>query len=248
MLFKSTKSWFKPAGTLRKEIRRPRPATRTVRLILETLEERVVPVIGASVLPPTVFPGSNLDGVVQVVDTAHPADYGSGSELADNQTQILTAVHVIYGNMAETVNFNLQLAGAPVNISIPIAGQANAVMNTSPNFLFPTGGLAYTGTATLPGANDIGIITLRDPNPQVAGLAANLQMVAPYSPFEQGYAIATLPAQGTAGGVPAAGANQNGVPFNIVGYGVTGTGIAGITTASGAQLITLNGIPGPWHR
>ena len=119
----------------------------------------------------------------------------------------------------------------PVNISIPSLG--NPANDLVPGGLGVPGNLAWTSGNGV-GQNDIGIINLRDP--LIPGTPAqNLEMVAPFSPFENGYTIAA----------PAAfpGAGVDGQMFNLVGYGLTGTGVSGIIPASGVQQLTLVGAP-----
>ncbi len=153
----------------------------------------------------------------------------------------------------ETVNFNLQNNGNPVNISIPIPGLAGPVQpgaanaiagpaaGTFNNILTPAvGAMAWTGFApgVFMGPNDIALAVLRDPSLAVTA-GQNLEMVAPFSPFENGYPIIPMPA------APALGvANTNGPPFNVVGYGATGVGALGTVSASGVQQINLAGFVG----
>ena len=183
-----------------------RRQAKSAQLRVEMLETRVVPIIGALALAPSVLPGTNLDGVVQLLPMR-----GSGSELA-NQTEILTAAHVVLGNPDMSVNFNLQRAGNAVNIQINIPG-------IPANFVFPEAPLAYNPATD---ANDIAVVNLTDSLALPPGLPANLRLIAPFSPFESGYSIVPLP------GAPAINvANQNGPTFTMVGYGRQGTGAGG---------------------
>ena len=84
-MFKLVKLWFKSAATKRKELHRRQ--SRAAQLNVEILEMRVMPVVGSLARAPRVSPGTNLDGVVQLVSVANGR--GSGSELS-NQTEILT--------------------------------------------------------------------------------------------------------------------------------------------------------------
>ena len=190
--------------------------------MVEMLETRVMPVIGGSVLAPVVSPGTNLDGVVEV-------GAGSGSEL-NNQREILTAAHVINPGQQNIVTFNFQRAGAAVNIPIIIPVNPGGVAPA--NFVFPQGAVAFVPNANGVGQNDIAVINLRDPNLLPGVNVPNLEMVAPFSPFENGYPIiapAAFPA-----------ANTNGQTFNIVGYGLTGTGNFGITGPAGELTLGQN--------
>ena len=148
-----------------------------------------------------------------------------------------------------TVNFNLQRNGNAVNISIPVPGLIGLVQpgaanpiagpaaGTFNNMLTPAAGpMAWTTPAGAAGPNDIGLVVLRDPSP-LPGVAAgqNLEMVAPFSPFENGYPTEAPPPPG--GGA-------NGQQFNVVGYGYQGIGDVGIVSASGIQQITVAPLAG----
>ena len=128
----------------------------------------------------------------------------SGSELA-NQTQILTAAHVDSGSPQTTVIFNLERNGVPVDIPITIPSNA-AAGAANPNFLFPAAPLAYNPTTL---ANDISVINLRDNLPGLPASAVGLRLIAPFSPYENGYSIVAP------GAFPQT--------FNMVGYGLQGT-------------------------
>ncbi len=94
-MLKLTKFVF-GATRVRPKARRRRQVS--TRLGVELLESRVHPVVGGEVQAQLISPGSNLDGVVQIIrgTVADPTNRGSGSELA-NQTEILTANHVVPG-------------------------------------------------------------------------------------------------------------------------------------------------------
>ncbi len=200
------------------------------------LETRVVPVISTNAVATVIATaGTNLDGVVQLLMGGANPSNGTGEELSD-QTMILTAAHVI-GNagavpQSQTVTFNLQRGGVPVNISILVPGSAaNEILPTVAN---AGAGIAWTNTGAAAGpgaslANDIGLVVLRDPNSLPGAPGGNLEMVAPWSPFENGYAIAAP------GPYP-----QN---FSLAGYGSTGLGQFGIISRSGIQQINLAGVP-----
>jgi len=208
---------------------------------VEQLESRITPVIGGTVnvagipqMAALAGPGTNLDGVVSLVSAN--GNIGSGSELTD-QRIILTAAHVIgQAPVNQTVTFNLQRGAVPVNLSIEIPG--NATNQFVPTVANAGLGMAWAGGARAP--NDIGLIVLRDPN-ALPGVPAggNLEMVAPFSPFESGYPIVDAPAA-----IPQiAPANTNGPLFTMVGYGDTGLGLYGTISASGLFQINLAGVP-----
>ncbi len=215
-----------------KKLRKPR----SFRPRVLDLETRVVPVISTGAVATVIAtPGTNLDGVVQLLMGGDNPSNGSGEELSD-QTMILTAAHVI-GNagavpQSQTVTFSLQRGGVPVNISIPVPGSAaNEILPTVAN---AGAGMAWTNTGADDGpgaslANDIALVVLRDPNSLPGAPGGNLELVAPWSPFENGYAIAAP------GPFP-----QN---FSLVGYGRTGLGQFGIISPSGIQQINLAGVP-----
>ncbi len=93
---------------------------------------------------------------------------GSGAEL-DDQRIILTAAHVLDANTlasssptpaplnAQSVTYNLQNNGAPVNISIPVASNpANLILPTVAN---AGAGMAWNPPSTGGSlANDIGLV------------------------------------------------------------------------------------------
>jgi hypothetical protein len=219
-----------------KKLRKPR----SFRPRVVDLEVRVAPVVGGTFnagvpqLAAQAGPGTNLDGVVSVSSSG--GALGSGSELAD-QRIILTAGHVITSGGAprvtKTVTFNLQRGGAAVNI--PILEPANAATQVVP--------AAWTGNVDA--GNDIGLVVLRDPNQLIPGVAnpANDEMVAPFSPFENGYQVVAAAVPPVQPAPPAAGVNGQTVTF--VGYGGIGLGPYGTITQSGIQQINLTGVPAP---
>lgn len=146
------RSLFRFVAATRKD-RARRRQSRSTQLKVEMLETRVMPVVGSLITAQIVLPGSNLDGVVQINSTL----IGSGSELA-NQTEILTAAHVVSTVPQSIVTFNLQRAGNPVNIPITIPANPAGGAATA-NFLLPTAPLAYIPATQ---ANDIAVINLRD--------------------------------------------------------------------------------------
>jgi hypothetical protein len=189
---------------------------------LATASQALVAGIDSSGLPPPNTPASFSITATQLPGGATPGGTVAGQVAA------------------QTVTFNLQRAGAPVNIPITVQGVYG-------NTISPGGGVvnnmiapaAWTGNASAD-TNDIAMVVLRDPNALPGVPAGNLEMAAPFSPFENGYEIASLPA---APAIDTPGANGPG--FNIVGYGYTGLGLYGVITQSGIQQIDLAGMPAP---
>src|SRR5262245_36573038 len=130
--------------------RGPRPRQPRA-LVLERLETRLAPVIGANAFAPAVPRGGDFDGVVQLTNTAGNVS-GSGVLLSTGR-HVLTAAHVVDadGNHVVdgdvTVRFDLVRGGA--NINIPIAVPANRVT------LNP-------GWDPRTVANDLAVLTLTD--------------------------------------------------------------------------------------
>ena len=180
-----------------KKLRKPK----SFRPRVVDLEVRVMLVVGSTIAAAIVPPGSNLDGVVLF---RVPGSRGTGSELS-NQTEILTATHVDTGGPQTTINYYLSRNGTAVNIPITIPSNA-AAGAANPNFLFAPGYNAANH------ANDISVINLRDNLALPANMPANLRLIAPFSPYENGYPIVAP------GAFP--------FTFNMVGYGLQGTAAA----------------------
>jgi len=197
----------------KRQQRRRRPP---IQLQVEALETRVVPVVGADIPAAIVPPGTNLDGVVMLQNTAGAA---SGEELAD-QTEVLTARHVVpVPGPATMVTWNLQRNGIPVNIAIPIPVNAGGAMAN--NYVYPS-------AASFPTNGDIALVNLRDslPLPPIPS-ANNLRLVAPFSPFENGYPIMAPGPLNPNFGTPAYFSQT----VSIVGYGRQGfAGLVAIPT------------------
>ena len=188
-----------------KKLRKPR----NFRPRVVDLELRVMPVIGAAVAAPIVPAGTNLDGVVMLLNSA---GLGSGEELAD-QTQVLTVEHAVPNpGRATTITWNLERSTNPVNITVPIPVNAGGAMAN--NFYYPPGVVPGVVPAD---PIDIALVNLRDMLPLAPMPAGNnLRLVAPFSPYENGYPIMAPPAN-LSTAVPA-----TAQLVNIVGYGRQG--------------------------
>jgi hypothetical protein len=100
--------WFtaskRPAAARARKPRRP---------FLETLEDRLAPVVGAFLVPDAIAPGAGFDGVVKVL---HGDVFGTGSLLSTGR-HILTAAHVVDEGAATSVVFELPEG----NIEVPVS-------------------------------------------------------------------------------------------------------------------------------
>ncbi len=138
-----------------------------VRLAVEQLEPREVPVVGANALAPVVAPGTGFDGVVRL-STA--SGTGSGSLLQQGGGHyILTAAHV-FNNTPADVRFEMPLGmqSIPITVNVPVAFQTAHPQHNN----------------RVRGANDIGLLRLGD---QEAGFtAANRFLVAPFGAQQYG--------------------------------------------------------------
>lgn len=118
----------------------------------ESLEERLLLVVGAFAVPDIVLPGEGYDGVVRL--TGSNGVLGSGVLLDDGQ-HVLTAAHVLQDIAGRiTVDFILNKGdGTPVSFEVPVSDQSQ-----HPNFTDPSA----------VDANDIAVLRL----PEVAPVGA----------------------------------------------------------------------------
>lgn len=212
-------------------IRRERP--RTI-LMVEELETRIVPIVGAFASAPVVMPGQGFDGVVRI-DNAF--NFGTGT-LLTTPGYVLTAAHVLGLDAANPfpaaqVTFRLarpnpNVPGAMINVEIPITVPANdrngntfQLVPGGPGYTLPNGGPVWDRTNFAD--NDIALLRLVD---QVDPKPDRL-LVAP---------------KGATGFAPYAGVDEAGKQFTQVGYGFDGTGTEG-NNADEVQTITITNIP-----
>ncbi len=181
------------AGALRhKQTERSRKYRR--RCLLERLEERLAPVVGAMTLPAIVQPGTGFDGVVNVVNELTGS---SGVLLADGR-HVLTAAHVLFTEIPGGAGMGTEFSSLPVVFDLPTGAVTLTVPQSGFHFLQQ----GWDGNPNTPGWNgnpahgyDLAILTL----PQVAPAAA------------ERYDLYT-------------GSNEVNQPFTVVGYGQTGIG------------------------
>lgn len=234
------KTWIRSVLGMQRQPVRPRRSS--VKLMVEELESRIVPIVGAFGAAPVVTPGMGYDAVVRINNAVIA---GTGT-LINTQSHILTAAHVVGGTAGNPfpdtqVTFQLSrtnpnVAGATIDVSIPIKVPAN-VAGGSTYQLVP-GGAGYTLPAGGPvwnranfSINDIAILRLVDQvNPKPDRL-----LVAPRgaSPAPAGFALSYA---------PFAGANEAGRQFSEVGFGMDGIGNEG-NNANEVQQILLTNIP-----
>lgn len=145
-----------------------------VRLGVESLEDRLMPVVGAFSLVSLSRGGSPYDGVVQL-------DGGTGTNMADGR-HILTAAHIydtdgttgtLGADRGANIQYLLARGSTQLSISVPVA--ANYII-VNPN---------WGGATNFNNGNDLAIIPLIDP----INSAADRQMIAPYT--AQRYALFT---------------------------------------------------------
>src|SRR5207249_3217144 len=115
-----------------------RPAARKVSLLVERLEERTVPVIGATAQAAVVSVHSDFDGVVQLASPVR--GMGTGSVLY-TERHILTAAHLVNSTGLVPVFFQLArndpIYNVSIHVTIPIVVFGNLPIAGFPRFQIP---------------------------------------------------------------------------------------------------------------
>jgi hypothetical protein len=197
-----------------------------VRLAVEQLEDRMVPVVGSVYELPALAAGTSYDGVVRIQNLSTPAITASGALLSDGR-HILTAAHVLAGSerlamsypSVEDVQFFLTRTDMP---------DGNPIFKTISIIARPASQtFDFNYQPAFPAANDIGMITLTDQAPGMA--IPSRQMIAPYYGPQIGYDLYNV-----AGG-------EIGEAFDVVGYGSGGTGRTGSVQDPAMNIIKRKG-------
>lgn len=180
-------------------------------LEVEGLEDRIVPIIGATAIPAEILPGGKYDGVVRIVQGE---DNGTGSlfQIGNGRGSghyILTAAHVVADPTKDAlVTFRLLRPADGIHedqyVSIPLTvyAGANQFQILHPDYI------PYNLLAGRVQVNDIALLQLTDQEQP----GVNRLLVAPFSAQSYGLYNDT---------------NEIGQQFVQVGYGLTGTGTTG---------------------
>jgi hypothetical protein len=137
-------------------------------MLLERLEDRCVPVVGANGLAAEVERGGGLDGVVLV---EHGGTFGTGALLSDGR-HVITAAHVVDGaSGAKTITFQMSRGSTHIDITLDVPA-GSPLLHSS----WVSGGAANQG-------NDLALLTLLDQIDQ----QANRHLVAPFGAERFGF-------------------------------------------------------------
>lgn len=188
----------RPAGQPRKE-RRVRPA-------LEALEDRVVPVVGATAVAAPVTAGSGFDGVALLVNPGGTANTAS---------LIYSGVHVVTtaSNVTNAGTATIQTGDYVLHFDLPGGTGINIVVRQSAAVQGVSIHSSYNGTAA--NGTDIAVLGIPD---QDNLNTPNRFMIAPLDADR--YLIYPL-------------GNEVSRTYTIVGYGETGTGTTGGQAGTG---------------
>lgn len=174
-------------------------------LVVEPLEERCVPVVGAFATPASIAPGTLFTGVVRL--DVSGGSYGSGA-LLDTGRHILTAAHVAMGSADIEVLFELARDGSPVLIPIHVPPNQNWELYSSVHPSFDDVLITF--------GNDVSVLVL--PDQESSHVSPNRHLIAPYGASQ--YQLYTEN-------------DEVGQEFLFVGYGATGTGSVGELAGTG---------------